>query len=390
MPDSSYKQSDRRYLNDRRLESDRRSQYQKQLFSCPPEWNEQCVQYVSRYLLLAISFVYLNYFKSFSLQDAAFWFMNGAMLAYAIINAVNIWHARKHPVSEKRFTFAMWTDIVAITLVASIDPIQGSPTLLLFLMIALGNGMRYGMKMFAQAVAGCIAGAVISLVPHLGDTGIIAQQGTVISVTFLSMFLLYAYFLMTHIDRRQRNIIVSSRTDPLTRLLNRGSVYEVADTMFRNAVKNKDRIALLFADLDTFKAVNDTHGHAAGDAVLATVADIIKRSLRETDIAGRFGGDEFIILMPGMTGEAAEKVATRMRQNVVNWSAGNGIELDISIGVSEAPQHGYSLDVLLEHADRALYSSKHEKSSGVVRRAADVVQSKELEQFSVSETIRLH
>lgn len=390
MPNFSREQSNRRYLNDRRSECDRRGQYQKQLFSCPPEWNEQCVQYASRYMLLAISFVYLNYFKSFSLQDTAFWFMNGTMLAYVIINAVNIWHARKHPVSEKRFTFTMWTDIAAVTLVASIDPLQGSPTLLLFLMIALGNGMRYGMKMFAQAIAGCIVGAVISLIPHLGGAGIIAQQGAVITVAFLSMFLLYAYFLMTRIDRRQKNIIVSSRTDSLTTLLNRGSVYEVADTMFHNAVKNNDRIALLFADLDKFKAVNDTHGHAAGDIVLASVADIIKRSLRQSDIAGRFGGDEFVILLPGMTGEDAEKVATRMRENVVNWSAGNGIELDISIGVSEAPRHGYSLDVLLEHADRALYSSKNEKSSGVVRRAADVVQSKETEQFSMSETISLH
>ncbi|MDH5190470.1 MAG: GGDEF domain-containing protein [Gammaproteobacteria bacterium] len=390
MPVFFREQSERRYQQDRRAVCDRRGQYQQQLFSSLPEWNEQCIQYISRYLLLAISFVYLNYFKPLSFQDATFWVMNGTLLSYALINTINILHARKYPVSEKRFLITMWIDIVAVTLVVLVDPVPGSPTLLLFLMVALGNGMRYGMRMFAQAVTGCIAGAAISLLPQLGGAGSVAQQGTVITVIFLSIFLLYAYFLMTRIDRRQRNIIVSSRTDQLTTLLNRGSLYEVADTMFRNAAKNNEHIALLFADLDKFKAVNDTHGHAVGDVVLTAVADIIKRSLRQSDIAGRFGGDEFVILLPNMTGEQAEKVATRMRENVVNWAAGNGVELDISIGVSDAPQHGYSLDVLLEHADRALYSSKRERQAGSVRRAIDIKKSKEAGVFSKSESIHLH
>ena len=390
MSDSARKQSNRRYLQDRRLDSDRRGQYQKQLFCCPPEWKEQCTQHISRYVLLIIAAVYLNYFKSFSLQEASFWIMNGTLLVYAAINTFSVWHARKHPVSDKRFLLAMCIDILAITLVASVDPVSGSPTLLLFLMVALGNGMRYGMKIFAQAVIGCIAGAVISLVPHILDSSIMVQQNTVLMVGFLSMFMLYAYFLMTRIDRRQQNIIFSSRTDSLTTLLNRGALYEVAESMFRNAVKRNDNVALLFADLDKFKAVNDTHGHARGDFVLSAVADIIKRSLRQSDIAGRYGGDEFVVLMPGMGGEAAEIVASRIRVNIVNWATGNGIELDISIGVSEAPQHGYTLDSLLAHADRALYSSKNEESSGVVRRAIDVEMSKEPALFPASESISLH
>jgi len=381
---------ERRFLSDRRTPCDRRGQYANQLFSCSPGWDEQRVQYGSRYFLLTIAFIYLNYFKSFSWQDSSFWVMNGTLLAYAILNTFNLLHARLHPISERRFMLAMWADIAAITMVVTVDPLIMPPTLFMFLMVALGNGMRYGMKIFAQAVAGCIGGSVIALFLRLSDTGIATQPGTIITVMFLSVFLMYAYFLMTRIDHQQNRIMVNSRTDSLTGMLNRGSIYEAAENMFRNAVKTNERISLLFADLDKFKAVNDTHGHAAGDMVLAAVSDIIKRSLRQSDLAGRYGGDEFVILMPGMKGEDAEKVATRIRENVVNWSTGNRIELDISIGVSEAPQHGYSLDALLQHADRALYSSKHENLQGSVRRAADLELPEDLKQKKSVGQVHLH
>ena len=120
-------------------------------------------------------------------------------------------------------------------------------------------------------------------------------------------------------------------------------------------------------DIDFFKSVNDTYGHAAGDLVLKTVSRIIKLQLRDYDIAGRYGGEEFAVLLPFTKLEEAKMVAERLRKAVENKkidiskinteSPQKNISVTISLGVAEY-NNGDSEDILLQNADKALYKAK--------------------------------
>jgi diguanylate cyclase (GGDEF)-like protein len=113
-----------------------------------------------------------------------------------------------------------------------------------------------------------------------------------------------------------------------------------------------------------FKAVNDELGHAAGDLVLKHFADIIRNSIRSTDIAARFGGDEFVILLEDTSLEQAECVAIRIQRKVSYWSNENSIDFSVTFGLGEAPTHGDNFHSLLEQVDQALYHSKTAHTGG--------------------------
>ena len=115
-------------------------------------------------------------------------------------------------------------------------------------------------------------------------------------------------------------------------------------------------------DIDFFKHINDTFGHAIGDRVLQQVADIIRSTLRDTDIAGRIGGEEFAIMLVQTSLNHAEEVAERLRQNIENshitLDDGQSVPLTISIGVSTPVYPLETLATLLQHADQGLYQAK--------------------------------
>jgi diguanylate cyclase (GGDEF)-like protein len=121
---------------------------------------------------------------------------------------------------------------------------------------------------------------------------------------------------------------------------------------------------MLFADLDKFKAVNDEHGHSAGDRVLQQFAEIVRANTRSSAIAARFGGDEFIVLLEDASLSPAAAVARRIQAQVDDWAHRNNIDFSVTFGLGVAPTHGDSLASLLEQVDRALYHSKITHTSG--------------------------
>jgi diguanylate cyclase (GGDEF)-like protein len=153
---------------------------------------------------------------------------------------------------------------------------------------------------------------------------------------------------------------VQALTDPLTGLANRRAM----DAQLTCALGDQSQeFGLLHLDLDLFKEVNDTHGHAAGDAVLARVGEIMRHEIRESDVAGRVGGDEFLILLPGCTGkEELAAVATRLiallEQPVRFERRLCMISASIGITTSSAYARRPTLDALLADADAALYAAK--------------------------------
>lgn len=149
--------------------------------------------------------------------------------------------------------------------------------------------------------------------------------------------------------------------DPLTGLHNRRSFEDRLDEALARARRTGDAVALLMLDLDHFKAVNDVHGHPVGDQALRAVAALLAGELRAVDVAGRLGGEEFGVLLPGSDHAEATAVADRLRVAIAGCPvrhAGGTLWITASIGVACFPRHALTRDELLERADHALYHAK--------------------------------
>ncbi|MEV4461116.1 GGDEF domain-containing protein [Microbispora sp. NPDC049633] len=153
----------------------------------------------------------------------------------------------------------------------------------------------------------------------------------------------------------------AARTDPKTGLLNAAAWQREADTEIVRAQRTGDTLALVLVDIDHFKKVNDTYGHLVGDQVLAQVAATLRTQLREYDVVGRFGGEEFVVLLPGADVHEARRVAERLRARVgrmVVPSEQATVTVTVSAGVAIMNVHGEDLIELLAAADLALYRAK--------------------------------
>ena len=159
-------------------------------------------------------------------------------------------------------------------------------------------------------------------------------------------------------------------TDPLTLLLNRRRFIELSDREIKRCKRFKHSVALLLLDIDFFKSVNDNFGHPAGDVVLKMLSDFLKTVLREQDLLGRWGGEEFIILMPEVDANSAVLAAERIRQGIeeLNPIVENlEINITVSIGLSSFDR-GYDLDAMIANVDEALYTAKRTGRNKVVIR----------------------
>ena len=153
-----------------------------------------------------------------------------------------------------------------------------------------------------------------------------------------------------------------STRDELTGLFNRRFLEEALDREIRRAVREHRPLGLMMIDLDHFKRVNDTFGHAAGDFVLRLVGDYLQSNVRAEDIACRYGGEEFVILMPKASAEDTERRAEALRAAIADVRPVQGTSrfpaISLSIGVASYPEHGSTGEAVLRAADAALYRAK--------------------------------
>ncbi|MBW0148188.1 sensor domain-containing diguanylate cyclase [Marinobacter sp. CAU 1620] len=152
--------------------------------------------------------------------------------------------------------------------------------------------------------------------------------------------------------------------DSLTGLSNRRELSRLMEEELERARRYQRSLAILWIDFDHFKEVNDTYGHAAGDAVLKSVSQLLLDSVRTVDSVGRFGGEEFVIVLPEMEVAEARDTAERLRRQVssVQYPLGDGtaVPLTISVGVAVYPSHGTTAAELCAAADRAMYCAKEQ------------------------------
>jgi diguanylate cyclase (GGDEF)-like protein len=165
-----------------------------------------------------------------------------------------------------------------------------------------------------------------------------------------------------------RTVSRQAAFDPLTGLLNRTAFEQEAHEAIEALDERKGIVALLFVDLDRFKVVNDTYGHETGDELLRQVAAILRSHVREADLVGRLGGDEFTVLLGGLRErESAEAIARKLLEllNAPHDVRGRRIELGASIGIAVCPADGRDVPTLLKNADHAMYQVKQSGRNGV-------------------------
>lgn len=151
-------------------------------------------------------------------------------------------------------------------------------------------------------------------------------------------------------------------TDPLSGLLNRRRFFELAEVEFFRAETSNIPVSVIMLDVDDFKQYNDRHGHKVGDQVLVQIAETCRASLRADDIIGRLGGEEFAVVMPNTKLVDALDVAERLRKAVQETDISklsNALSITVSVGVAEYNLFCKTFDVLLDHADKAMYVSKN-------------------------------
>jgi diguanylate cyclase (GGDEF)-like protein len=175
--------------------------------------------------------------------------------------------------------------------------------------------------------------------------------GTVIVISDITEKKLYELDLLARAER-----------DGLTQLLNRHGFNPAFDKVLKKASVENKPVACLMLDIDYFKKINDTYGHANGDKVLQNLAKILDDTLRKEDIVGRIGGEEFGVVLPGVDKNNAYSIAERIRKRAADSSLaikdGEIINYTVSIGIADNSSSGISQEKLLHLADIALYKAK--------------------------------
>ena len=150
---------------------------------------------------------------------------------------------------------------------------------------------------------------------------------------------------------------IKASTDALTGALNRHGFHELAGGELQRALRYHRKLSMIIADVDHFKRINDSHGHAVGDRVLIQLACLIRDNMRGTDIFARWGGEEFIILTPETSAEEAARLAEKLRLLFETFHAKDLPRFTVSFGVAEFAK-GDNLETLFAKADQALYLAK--------------------------------
>ena len=280
------------------------------------------------------------------------------LVAYALIQ-------RRHNTAG---ILLIWLEVVAHSALGS-------------LLVGWDSGFHYYLLLFIPAVVIANSGRyatpiVLALLAyylglrwacdHWGALAPLAGKGQQIvnaihvCVVF-GMFAALAAFYRRTILIAENRLLKQATLDALTGLNNRAHFYTLAGHTLARIQRTGEPVALLLCDIDHFKQVNDRHGHATGDQVLVAVAGVLSRNLRESDVIARWGGEEFLALMPASPLASALEVAERIRvaiEQTTVYHQNNPVPLTMSFGVVQVAS-GDDLQAAIARADKALYQSKH-------------------------------
>jgi diguanylate cyclase (GGDEF)-like protein len=225
--------------------------------------------------------------------------------------------------------------------------------------------MAYGRsKLLSSAAAVSSPAPLRSVVQPVYEDGDLAAEMAALRATNAQLLL-----ELTALKKREAQTQHLADRDGLTGLYNRRRMLELLDAAIAEAARQWQCVGLLFIDLNGFKGINDEYGHAAGDKILTTVATRIAARVRTGDFVCRYGGDEFVVVLPSVPdSQAVTRVADTIRERVAlpYWIEANEQHLTAAIGESMYPHDGDTAEVLLQRADQAMYRLKARLSRPMV------------------------
>ncbi|MGA8055285.1 MAG: GGDEF domain-containing protein, partial [Burkholderiales bacterium] len=246
------------------------------------------------------------------------------------------------------------------------------------------SGDTFGPIRFTAVVMSAAAATVATRVLYtltLGSEAGSMFAGDNAQFLFISLYIMLTItaafgFMMMVAEKLRDELARLATLDPLTGIYNRRTMVDLAERELARATRAGTRVAALMLDLDHFKQVNDRYGHAAGDEVLRQFVATAQRCLRKQDLIGRYGGEEFFIVLPDTSREEALLVAQRLRTEVEHTRAAVrdiSIAFTISVGLAHSGHSGFDLDALLRDADAALYCAKERGRNQVVAESSATV-----------------
>lgn len=249
----------------------------------------------------------------------------------------------------------MWVALMDFNLLPSVVIV----TMLSMDKMAVG-GVAFLARCSAVLLAACLATAAakgFELRPATGMLQIVASLPLL--VVYPMVVGITTYRLARRVHDQNQLLSELSRTDGLTRLLNRRHWEEAAAAQFNRCRSSGYRASVAMLDIDHFKSINDRYGHPAGDEVIRAVASVLRDSLRQHDIPGRYGGEEFSIVLPDTGADGAEVIAERVRRKIeATPLSRSGIRATVSIGIAQLDPRDADYSAWIARADRALYAAK--------------------------------
>jgi len=311
-------------------------------------------------LCLALAALVLVWSKALTTQ---LWPVSSLLGTFAI--AIVAFRARRFFPRRTRTKLQIesWSMVIFITGALWFSGKSSSPLLNLYLLPITLSALTLG-RVVTLAQVAVIAVCHLALAAATPGLDVVSLVYASRAIGELAPFLLVAYLttiLSADITEARERIENLAQTDTLTGLFNLRMFNEVWQR--EHAARGADRgtYALLMIDMDKLKDINDSFGHEGGNSAITLVAQCLQRSIRGTDVAARFGGDEFTVLLPGASPEAAEAVVKRVRHNVYKTTLdlrSRMIRVSVSVGVANYPADGRDMRELLSVADRNMYRDK--------------------------------
>ncbi len=339
-----------------------RSKKLRQLHATP--WQRQSLRHVfyTRFAFALLFLAYLAHAGHVAPGLLPLESVLGGLALYTSLSLLLFLQIRRQGLNDRMISTGMGLDLCMLALAYCHDPYLGTPSIVVAPLILLGNGLRHGMRFYYAGLM--LLYLLVALC--IGLRLLFSPAGLAMDAAFATGFSLIAASyggLLLHRFRQQRDQLeTQSRFDEVTGLLNRRAVRRLAERTLDRCRRLQQSCMVMYMDLDNFKKINDMHGHGAGDAALAAVADKLSRTLPDEALCGRHGGDEFVVVQAGMNHRQAtvlrQEIQAAVGQIAQRWP---DCGLGISVGFAFAPMEGYRLDQLLTRADRSMYAHKREQ-----------------------------
>ena len=237
---------------------------------------------------------------------------------------------------------------------------------MLFLgVISVYSAMKPAKYFLLAAIAGMLGAALTTLsvwgfIPYTPWTFHAVEIGMLADATLLALALAYQFHVLQEAKFRAEQL---AQLDPLTGINNRRAFYDTTEPLWSTALRKERNVSIILMDIDMFKQINDTHGHAHGDKVLLAIAAMLMKLIRQGDVLARWGGEEFVVFLPETNIQEAVALAERLRAAIAGARirhATGETAITASFGVAAKESHHATLDALISLADDYLYQSKQQ------------------------------